>query len=153
MSSTPASRAQSERPGLMSPIFGKISHETPSVSHLKWEESQDNVRHLTEGLPRWLSGQEPVCQYRRCRFSPWIGKIPWWREWLPTLVFLPRESQWQRSLAGYSPWGHQESDTTEQLTLSPLTGSISWSPLWTPTFWSIKQEWQWYSQHLPARTA
>ena len=28
-------------------------------------------------------------------------------------VFLPRESHGQRSLAGYSPWSHKESDTTE----------------------------------------
>ena len=32
-------------------------------------------------------------------------------------VFLPEESHGQRSLAGYSPWGREESDTTEQLTL------------------------------------
>ena len=30
----------------------------------------------------------------------------------PTLVFLPGESHGQRSLVGYSPWGHEESDTT-----------------------------------------
>ena len=35
------------------------------------------------------------------------------REWLPTSVFLPGEFHKQRSLAGYSPWGHRESDTTE----------------------------------------
>ena len=29
-----------------------------------------------------------------------------------TLVFLPRESHGQRSLAGYSPWGRKELDTT-----------------------------------------
>ena len=29
-----------------------------------------------------------------------------------TLVFLPGKSHEQRSLAGYSPWGHKESDTT-----------------------------------------
>ena len=33
--------------------------------------------------------------------------IPWRREWLPTPVFLPGESHEQRSLAGYSPWGHK----------------------------------------------
>ena len=33
--------------------------------------------------------------------------------WQPTLVFLPGESHGQRSLAGYSSWGHKESDTTE----------------------------------------
>ena len=31
-------------------------------------------------------------------------------------VFLPGESHGQRTLAGYSPWGHKESDMTEQLT-------------------------------------
>ena len=33
--------------------------------------------------------------------------------WQPTPVFLPGESEGQRSLAGYSPWGHKESDKTE----------------------------------------
>ena len=40
-------------------------------------------------------------------FNPWVGKIPWRRKWQPTPVFLPRESQGQRSLADYSPWGHK----------------------------------------------
>ena len=35
--------------------------------------------------------------------------------WQPTPVFLPIESYRQKSLAGYSPWGCKESDTTEQL--------------------------------------
>ena len=48
----------------------------------------------------------------------WVGKIPWRREWLLTPVFLPGDSHGQRSLAGYSPWGHKESDTTERSTLS-----------------------------------
>ena len=33
---------------------------------------------------------------------PWVGKIPWRGEWLPTPVFLPGESNGQRSLVGYS---------------------------------------------------
>ena len=37
----------------------------------------------------------------------------WRRVWLPTPVFLPRESHGWRSLASYSLWGHKESDTTE----------------------------------------
>ena len=45
-------------------------------------------------------------------------KIPWGREWLPTLVFLPREFQGQRSLVGYSPWGCKESeDFSEEVDL------------------------------------
>ena len=39
---------------------------------------------------------------------------------LITAVFFPGKSLGQRSLAGYSPWGHKESDTTEQLTLFSL---------------------------------
>ena len=48
------------------------------------------------------------------QFHPWVGKIPWRRAWQPTPVFLPGESCGQRSLVGYNPWGHKESDTTER---------------------------------------
>ena len=48
-------------------------------------------------------------------FDPWVGKIPWRRKWQPTPVFWPGKSNGQRSLKGYSPWGCQESDTSEQL--------------------------------------
>ena len=37
------------------------------------------------------------------------------RQWQPTPVHLPEKSHGQRSLVGCSPWGHKESDTTEQL--------------------------------------
>ena len=63
-------------------------------------------------------GEESTCQCRRrkrCVFSPWVRKIPWRRPWQPIPVFLPGESYGQRSLAGYSPWGRKESETTERL--------------------------------------
>ena len=63
------------------------------------------------------SGKEPACHCRRCRrrgFDPWVGKIPWRRAWQPTPVFLPGELHGQRSLAGYSPWDHEELDMTER---------------------------------------
>ena len=66
-------------------------------------------------LPWWLR-QESIClQCRRHGFDPWVGKIPWRREGLPTPVFLPGEFHGQRSLGGYSPWGHKESDMSEWL--------------------------------------
>ena len=34
-------------------------------------------------------------------------KDAWRRKWQPTPVFLSGECQGQRSLAGYSPWGHR----------------------------------------------
>ena len=67
-------------------------------------------------FPGGTIGKEPICQCRRRKrpgFDPWVGKIPWGRAWQPTLVFLPGESHGQKSLAGYSPWGHIDSDTTE----------------------------------------
>ena len=68
--------------------------------------------------PRWLSGKDSACQcrrHRRHRFSPWVGKIPWRRKWQPTPVFLPGESQGQRSLEDYSPRGCKEMATTEHV--------------------------------------
>ena len=68
------------------------------------------------GFPGGASGQEPTCQCRRherSRFHPWVGKIPRRRAWQLTLVFLPGKSHGQRSLVGYCPWGHKESDMTE----------------------------------------
>ena len=41
------------------------------------------------------------------------GLIPWRGKWQATPVFLSAKSHGQRSLAGYSPWGHKELDTTE----------------------------------------
>jgi len=46
-------------------------------------------------------------RHKRCEFNPWVGRIPWKRAWWPTPIFLPGESHGQRSLVGYSPWGHR----------------------------------------------
>jgi len=62
------------------------------------------------GFPGGLAKRSLL--FRRCRFDPWVRKIPWRREWLPMAVFLPGEFHGQRKLAGYSPCG-QKSDTTE----------------------------------------
>ena len=39
----------------------------------------------------------------------------WRRQWHPTPVLLPGTSHGRRSLVGCSPWGREESDTTERL--------------------------------------
>ena len=53
-------------------------------------------------------------RYQRQGFHAWVEKIPWRRAWQPTPVFLPGEAHGHRILAGYGPWGHKESDTTEE---------------------------------------
>ena len=47
--------------------------------------------------------------WERPEFDPWVGKIPWRREWQPTPVFLPGESHGQRSLVGYTVHGAAKS--------------------------------------------
>ena len=48
--------------------------------------------------------KESACQCRRHRFDPWVGKIPWRREWQPTPVFLPWTEEPGRL---YSSWGRK----------------------------------------------
>ena len=58
---------------------------------------------------------------QRTGFDPWIRKIPWSRELLPTPLFLPGGFYGQRSQVElHSSWGHKELNMTEWLTLSLL---------------------------------
>ena len=48
----------------------------PRINHI-WLEIK-NMNVMTKGLPRWLRGEEPACQYRRrgrCRFDPCVRKM------------------------------------------------------------------------------
>ena len=56
-------------------------------------------------------------------FYPWVRKIPWSRKWQLTPILLPGKSHGMRSLAGYSPWGHKESDRTEHARIE--SGNLS----------------------------
>ena len=57
-----------------------------------------------QGPTWWLKQWRIFLQCRRQGFDPWVRKITWRRQWLPTPVFLPREFHGQKGLAGYSPW-------------------------------------------------
>ena len=70
---------------------------------------QNSIWNQEACLPRWQS-----CQKAEPRFEPrsnWFRR----RQWQPTLVLLPGKFHGWRSLVGCSPWGREESDTTEQL--------------------------------------
>ena len=69
---------------------------------------------LEKGFPG-ASVLKNLLPNRRCNFDTRVRKIPWSRKWPPIPPFLPRKSHRQRSLAGYSPWGLNESDTTKRL--------------------------------------
>ena len=103
------------------------SRENGSCSHRFPRTVSSSLSGNIQRIPRWLSDKESTCQcrrYRRRGFDPWVGKIPWRRTWQPTPVFLPGESHGWRSLAGYSPWGHTESDMTERLNIIQRTTQL-----------------------------
>ena len=51
-------------------------------------------------------------------------------------IFLPGESQGQRSLVGYSPWGHEESDPTERLSMHTHSDSTRGHNPWGWHVWT-----------------
>ena len=56
----------------------------------------------------------------------WVRSLDWEdpleQEMATTPVLLPEKFHGQRSLVGYSPWGHTELDTTERLHTTPAKG-------------------------------
>ena len=113
------------------PLWGSLQHHVKDKSSRKerrvqlcrgrwWKKLGEGVRCCREtwdpkcfefgedcydpGSPWWLSGKEPSCQCRRCKFDPSVGKI-WRRKWQSTLVFSPGKSHGHKSLLCYSPWG------------------------------------------------
>ena len=84
----------------------------PNIQNCYW-------LHNKPGFPGGLAVKNPPANagdVGNAGSIPGSGRSPWRRAWQPTPVFLAGESHGRRSLAGYSPWGHKESDTTEQLT-------------------------------------
>ena len=65
------------------------------------------------GFPGGSESKESACNVEESKFNPWVRNIPWRREWLPTLLFLPGESNGQMSLVGSNPRGCEELDMTE----------------------------------------
>ena len=68
------------------------------------------------GPPWWCCGKECACRCRRRRFEPWVGKIPWSREWQHTPLFSPGKIPWTEEPGGATAHGVlKEADTTQQL--------------------------------------
>ena len=72
------------------------------------------------GFPGDSVGKESACNVGDLGSIPGLGKIPWIRECLPTLVFWPGEFH---SLC--SPWGHKESDAIGRLS-HVMNGLTRW---------------------------
>ena len=105
LSSTKAwkhSRAQSKAiPQDSADLIQKFSRKKEIGAALFWSMICDTTRGGSHG-----------------KESAWVRKIFWRRKWLPTPVFLPGESHGHEEPDGLQSMGSQESDTTDQLTLS-----------------------------------
>ena len=97
------------------------------------EESFNLILRLTNGLPRWPSGKESACQYRRWKkggFDSWVRRIPWCRKWQPSPVFLPEKFHGQRSLVGYSPGSHKELNRAEHTHKVTIIKTVELAKKW-----------------------
>ena len=77
------------------------------------------------GLPRWLNGKESCCQYRRCMFDPWFGKIPWRRKWQPTPVFFLGNSVDKGVWGATVHWVAEKLDPTVTKTTTNNTAAVT----------------------------
>ena len=67
------------------------------------------------GLPGGSDGKEFACNAGDLDSIPGLGRPPGGRHGNPLQCSCLENPHGQRSLVGYSPWGLQESDTTERL--------------------------------------
>ena len=73
-------------------------------------------------------GKQSTYQCKRCKgrgCTPWVRKIPWKRIRQPTPVYVLGRFHRLRSLEGYGPWGHKESDMTEHAHIVNLQCCVS----------------------------
>ena len=89
--------------------FKQRFEEGEWINTVVWQASQIYyVPKSLKGFPGGSIGKEFACQcgsHKRCKFNPWVRKIPWSRKWQTTPVCLLGEFHGQRSLVDYSSWG------------------------------------------------
>ena len=103
--------------------------QIPGDSLQIWMEVRAcSQKHLCLGFPGCPVMKNPP--HRTRGLDPWVRKTPWRRAGQPTPVVLPGKSHGQRSLAGYSPWGHKrlEQNWATEHTCTLRTTSWGYSP-------------------------
>ena len=105
-------------PGHMGPSAADFQQQALLTCSALFLDTSLISAHLKsyQGFPGGAIGKESICQCRRCKRE--TGSTPdqvdpLEREMAPAPVFLPGIAHGQGSPAGYSPWGHTQSDTTD----------------------------------------
>ena len=78
----------------------------------------------------------PAIENIKIQFLGWEDL--WRKKWQPTPIFLPGKSYGQRSLEGYSPWGHKK--VRHHLVTKEE------KPTFSPSFTPSSQAWMWEKQ-------
>ena len=99
------------------------THEVTSVRG-KCTKLKMDTESCRGGFPGSSDGEESAFNAGDLGSIPGLGRFLWRRVWQPTSVLLPGEFHGQRSLVVYSPWGHKELDTTEQLHTQSIDSSL-----------------------------
>ena len=98
----------------------QVARDTADVGSISESGISSGVGY---GNPLWYSCLENTMDrgawcapgHGVAKSRTWLKWLSWRRKWQLTPVFLPGEYHGQRSLVGYRPWGHEESDITEWL--------------------------------------
>ena len=143
----PEKDAASKQPGIqiLSLFWHMNKSTTPDWDQTlhSWPGHLDLLPTLiSKGLPWLLSVKNlPTLQETQEMWVQSLGREdPQRRKWQLTPVFLPGKSHGKRNMAGYSPWGCKESDTTEQLSISSFP---KWHELMMPLSYG-SQRVQWF---------
>ena len=95
----------------LSPHFDYCHQRKPCYTYIwcwKWNQDFQCFFWQSQDTPLWLDSR----MYGDLKLSQIYFRR---RQWQPTPVLLPEKSHRWRSLVGCSPWGREESDTTERL--------------------------------------
>ena len=107
----------SQPEGDVSTSQGRAAPQRQSILKIPREHPRAQPAHQlgmatgAQGRPWWLSSKESACSVGGAGSTPGLGRSP--GRGNGNSVFLLAKSHGQRSLAGYSPQGHKESDTAE----------------------------------------
>ena len=77
---------------------GNFGCVTPGIVSWRWEYT---------GTVEVAQTKSVCLQCRRPMFNPWVGKIPWKREYIPIPVFLPEEFLWTEEPGRLQSMGSQ----------------------------------------------
>ena len=77
---------------------------------------------MVDGFPGGSDGKVSACNAGDPGSIPGLGRSPGEGNGNPLQYSCLENSMDKRSLVGYSPWGHKDSDTTEQLHFTSFPG-------------------------------